>query len=161
MSQPSNDKDVICPECCRVVTGAAIMPVKDDRYRRKTRSYFGHCMNCQSSFEVIQYYHAGKELWAMHMVRYYVKSGGGKNVGMPWEIIEALPKPEAAVVVGPGGEYDQEVHIEPGDFMERAARILEVAEKSLGQAASAIGNLAKAARASKSLDHEGREADEG
>jgi len=126
-TQTKTVKAVICPKCFKSLPGSSIIGPKIDRYDRMVRIYFGWCIHCRVGCEVVQFYK--DQLWHINKYRLYgvvAKQVHCKPIG-EWTTVNQLPQP-AAVVTGPGGQYDKQIDLNTAYF--NLLRALQNALKS-------------------------------
>jgi len=115
--------DVVCPKCFKTLNGCAILPAVCDRYGRTTRTYFGWCNECKCGFEGVQFEKDGR--WIIHKHRPY----GIRSRDIHYEPIDdfvtlnELPEP-APVVVGSGGDYDEQVELKNTEILKSLQKTL-------------------------------------
>ena len=129
-------KDVVCPKCFHELMFPQVMQQQADRYGRELRTYFAWCFKCDIGCEVIQF---SKETpidkrWLIHKYQHYTLLGQANHC-LPtgkWTVLNELPEP-AAVVTGPGGQYDKQIDPAALEIIAPICLELEKVLKSLTQ----------------------------
>ncbi len=123
--------DCICPACYKPMAYPRIEDIAD-RYGRELRRYFGFCPSCNLGSETIQFKREAR--WVIHRYQVYAYIGQLTHcqASGKWVTLNELPEP-APVVIGPGGEYDQQIRLTKGDVM-----MLSTLRKGLEAFATAI-----------------------
>jgi len=137
------DKYMICPIDFTQVTSAVVWNVPDD-YGRRLRSYICHCNLCDSDFEVQQF--AEGDRWKIHKFRQYIKMLPDCLLARPlgWKEIQSLPMPDAAVVTGPGGDFQKSSCVDKRQLLkERMQQALKLTENQAEKIRKVIGELAE------------------
>jgi len=94
--------EVVCPACGRLLIRPKVLPTRWlYRYKVLMRSYFGWCFDCDKGCEVMQFRDDNK--WKIYKWRPYLLVND-KPVHGRWAVKNQMPV--AAVIVGPGGDYD-------------------------------------------------------
>lgn len=115
-------KDAVCAKCFRHIQYPQIVSKGTDRYGRTIRTYFGWCFGCHIGCEVIQFERDGR--WVIHKYQNYaVKDGSHSQLSNKWTVLNELPE-SAAVVLGPGGDYDKQINPEDISFKPILKNIL-------------------------------------
>ncbi len=131
-------KDIVCPKCFKPLQYPKVKFKCTDRYGRVTRACFGWCFECKLGFEVIQF--AKEDRWFIHKYQVYTPFGPTCQPTGKWTVIDELPEP-AAVVVGPGGDFDKQI-----DLAKINLDILATLHKTLKAVTQTVGRLLKALR---------------
>jgi len=131
-------KDVVCPACFKLLPYPTIVRQQADRYGRGLRTYFGWCFKCERGFEVIQFARDGR--WPIHKYQSYTiaeQTGVSLPTGK-WIVLNDLPEP-AAIVIGPGGGYDNQI-----DINQMTLNVLGTLQKALKAITATVESLLKA-----------------
>ena len=102
------DEFTVCPQCFKQADKATSMGrEKIDRYKIKRRTYFCHCLDCNLSSEVVQYNKEGK--WYIQKSRTWQPLPVTPPTYDPqwWDMHEQPPIPLAALITGPGGDFNK------------------------------------------------------
>jgi len=127
----------VCPQCFKPLKAPVVTDGGGDRYGRHVRSYAGMCFECRQACRVVQFERDGK--WLIHSYLPH-RYESGKFVGIgDWIVVNPLPEP-AAVVFGPGGDYDKTPDLS-GDL---AISIIHTLSTISRTTTNAIGELLKA-----------------
>ncbi len=133
------DVDIVCPQCGVQLGWFRPWLIDSDRYGREIRKYYGWCGNCDTGYVVIQFKEK-YDRWIIHKYCYAIDVSDGTGVlpSTQWQTVNELPDPKAAVMLGPGGDYDKPVSIEEMGFdmmdkllkpMRKVVRVLEQLKK--------------------------------
>ena len=120
---PKFVRDVVCPICFKPAEYPCIHEPHTDRYGRKLRCYYAWCEKCQIGASVTQFAHDGK--WVINAYQQFKGPIGMLKAEGGLVKVNELPDPEAAVVIGPGGDYDHQIVIETVDLVRLAANCLK------------------------------------
>ena len=115
--------DAICPKCFKPLANPKVM-LEPDRYGRELRKYLGFCPACSIGCETIQFKRGRR--WVIH--RYQVYAYIGTNIHCQamggWTTLNDLPEP-APIVVGPGGDFDNQITPQVGELLGKLRAALE------------------------------------
>jgi len=132
--KPITVPDAVCPNCWRPIERPIILPEWKDDYGRQFRIYYGYCFGCKLGFEVVQFLREDlrpktkdqgqKGRWVVYKCQTYCYKGEDSECEKIGEfILNELPQP-APVVIGPGGDFNEQIEI-------KHAELLHTIEKSL------------------------------
>ncbi|MDH4203795.1 MAG: hypothetical protein OEV87_13015 [Phycisphaerae bacterium] len=95
---------IVCPACYRPLKNKQVFGPGRHVSGMQLRHYYGHCYECATSCEVIQFERDGK--WLMHRMRQF-RIGGA--VGQFVEVMPLPIKQSPILKTGPGGDYMNDI----------------------------------------------------
>lgn len=129
------DRDIVCPECLIEIDGYSFDKNIETRQGYSLRRYFGWCSKCERGFEVIQFKEAGQDRWSIHKYKIYgyaVSETTNRKIipNKDWKTLLELPEPPL-VMMGPGGDYDEQYNYHLENTIESLDRTLQTALRSI------------------------------